>query len=125
MAPPRKAVADHLPPRAQNHRGPEPASFVEITSGSVPRTEETLFAIDGQHYTIAVPVAAGMTLQALDKMLEVGESGAMMWLLRELIGKVAYEALSTHPDVTTEHLVGILERLQTLAMGDLEALGKD
>lgn len=121
MAPPRK------PAQPQDRLRPvptEPASFVEITSGAVPHTEETLFAIDGTHYTISVPVAAGVTLQAMEKMGEVGENAAMMWLLKELIGAQGYRALSTHPDVTSEHLVGILERLSDLALGDMEALGK-
>jgi hypothetical protein len=121
---PRKAPMDRLKPAAAA-APPEPSSFVEIVSGGVERTEETLFAIDGVRFNITVPVQAGLTLQAIDKMTEVGESGAMMWLLRQLIGAHAYTALSTHPDVTAEHLVIILARLQEITMGELEdAQGK-
>lgn len=120
MAPPRKAPTDRLRPVGT----PEPDSFVEIVSGSVQHTEATLFAIDGERYTLTVPVAAGFTLKAMDLMAEQGETVAMMWLLRELIGQEGYDALKDHPDVTQEHLAGILDRLQKLAMGGLEDLGK-
>jgi hypothetical protein len=126
VAAPRKAPADHLA-KTMYQAKPEPVdpeSFVEIKSGSIARSETTLFAIDGHHYTISTPVPAGFTLRALEMMAEESEAAAMMWLLKELIGKVAFDALANHPDVTTEHLKAILDRLQVLTIGAMEDAGK-
>jgi len=124
VAAPRKAPADHLAKAMYAAPAPEPTSFVEIRTGSVEHTDVTLFAIDGHHYTLSTPVPAGFTLRALEMMAELGEAAAMMWLLKELIGKAGFEALSNHPDVTTEHLKAILDRLQDLTIGAMEDTGK-
>lgn len=121
MAPAPRKPADRLPGRAST---PAPTSFVDITTGEDAQTSETLFAIDGVRYDILVPVPAGYTLRAMDKMAEVGETAAMMWLLEEMIGAEGYDALKTNPAVTHVHLARILERLQELTMGEMEALGK-
>lgn len=126
MAPPRKAPADHLAKTMYQpeYEAADPESFVEIKTGSIDHSETTLFAIDGHHYTISTPVPAGFTLRALEMMAKESEAAAMMWLLKELIGKAAFEALANHPDVTTEHLKAILDRLQVLTIGAMEDAGK-
>lgn len=124
MAPARKAPVDHLAKTMYDRTAPDPESFVEIKSGSVAHTEVTLFVIDDVHYTISCPVPAGYTLRALEQMAELGEAAAMMWLLKELIGARGFRVLSEHPDVTVEHLKGILDRLQNLTIGEMEDAGK-
>lgn len=121
VAAPRKAPADRLPGRASK---PAPTSFVDIVTSDAEPEYETLFAIDGVKYDITLPVPAGYTLKAMDKMAEVGETSAMMWLLAELIGPEGYEALKENPAVTHVHLAAILTRLQELTMGEMEDLGK-
>lgn len=69
-------------------------------------------------------IPAGFSLQALEEMQEMGEVAAAAWLLKEVLGEDAYDALKGDPDLEPEQLEQIVSTVTQHVMGQMEAGGK-
>lgn len=85
---------------------------------------EVLFTIDDVEYTVAKEVPAIIGMRALEIAADEGDAASMSWLMREVLGGKAYEALLACDAVTSSQLAQIMQVVRDKAMGDMEeALG--
>lgn len=85
---------------------------------------ETLFVIDNEEYKIPKVVPAIVGMRALEVAATDGEAASVRWLLREVLGEKAYDALLACESVTSTQLGQIMTVVRDKAMGDMEdALG--
>jgi hypothetical protein len=100
----------------------EPRSLVEITS--VPEGDEPepipVFAIDGETYTMPAVISASFALEVLDRMRTDGEMAVTGWMLEEVLGTEAYEALKGCKGLNTDQLKAIMDHVSEHVMGALE-----
>lgn len=85
---------------------------------------QELFSIDGVSYTIPKEVPASLGLEAIDRTAREGEVRANRWLMIQLMGQEAYDALRTCPGVGKEDLLAIQAVCRELVFGDQEEEGK-
>lgn len=85
---------------------------------------EVLFVIDDVEYAVAKEVPATIGLRALEIAADEGDAASMSWLMREVLGSKAYDALLACDAVTSKQLGQIMQVVRDKAMGDMEdALG--
>jgi len=80
----------------------------------------TLFYIDEQAYTIPKRPRANIALQYLDRVREEGTEQGAAWLLHNMLGEDAYDALMGYEYLTPEQLSAIVELCQRHTVGKLE-----
>lgn len=81
---------------------------------------EPLFYIDEQEYTIPKRPRANLSLQFLDKVKSEGTDYASAWLMEEMLGADAYEALMKLDTLEPEQLDQITTLCQKKVLGKLE-----
>lgn len=79
-----------------------------------------LFTIDNEEYTIPKLPRGNLALQYLDKVKNEGSDWADAWLLEEMLGSDAYEALMNFEYLTPEQLDAVLDLCQKQVVGKLE-----
>lgn len=99
-------------------------SLIEIVTSEEDADEIPVFSIDGEVYTMPASIPAGIALQAIDVLRESGEMAAGVWMITQVVGEGAYEALKTSPAVTVQNLKDILDRVNDHVMGQMEDSGK-
>jgi hypothetical protein len=69
---------------------------------------EPFFYLDDVEYTIPKRIAPALTLRFLDQAAEGGELGALSWLMRELLGDEAVDALQESESMTDEDMATLM-----------------
>lgn len=80
-----------------------------------------LFEVDGVMYQVPRKPSASISLQYLDVIEKYGESAANLYILREMLGPDGYKALSTCKTLDSGHLEWLVETIQGLVLGTVEA----
>lgn len=70
---------------------------------------EPLFYIDGDEYTIPKTVPADFTVRYMNNVQKHGSEFAVAQAMADLLGHEAMDALSDCPQMTDEHLRGIMK----------------
>lgn len=101
-----------------------PAPFEPLRLSSEP--EQTpdmvdLFEVDGTMYSVPRKPSASIGLQYLDAAETLGPQAANLFVLREMLGDDGYNALSTCKALTDEHLAWLVDTIQGLVLGTIEA----
>lgn len=92
--------------------------------GNLLETREPFFELDGNTYTIPLKIPSRIALQVLEKM-EAGDSDLTQFLLDEVLGGGAYDALRDSDSVSMAELGWVFEQVNERALGELEkAQGK-
>ena len=81
----------------------------------------TLFFIDDHEYTIPKRPRANLALKYLDLVKKDGSDYAAAWLLEEMLGSEAYQALMDYDYLTPEQLDQVTALRQKHVLGKLEA----
>src|ERR1035437_6224482 len=79
-----------------------------------------LFSIDGVDFSVPNKVRANVMLRYLHEVRQVGEVSANAWLLEELLGDEAHQALMTFDDLTSEQLSQVQTIAAKIVLGDTE-----
>jgi len=79
-----------------------------------------IFSIDGTVYQMPVEVPAYIGLRYLKMLRTQGELIANGWVLEEMLGTEAYEALSNFKGLKAEHLEQLQEVVGKHVLGSLE-----
>lgn len=80
-----------------------------------------LFEVDDVMYQVPRRPSASIGLQFLEAAEDLGPQAANLWILREMLGAEGYKALSTCKTLTDSHLTWVIETVQGLALGTVEA----
>lgn len=80
-----------------------------------------LFEVDGVMYQVPRKPSASIGLQYLDAAERLGVEAANLFILREMLGPDGYEALCTCKTLQDEQLQWVVETIQGLALGTVEA----
>ena len=86
---------------------------------------KVLFSIDDVDYTIPARPRPNLALKFMWETKTLGEDEAGINLLIAMLGEEGFEALSNYDKLETEDFVRIMNIAQEVAMGSLEAVGKD
>lgn len=125
MAAPRKAANPRSGRATVRPIKASERSLTEIISTDVEEVDSIpVFSIDGQVYSMPGAISVSFALEAIDVMGQRGELAAMAWLLPEVLGQEAYDALKTCKALKPEQLKSIMDRVSEHVMGQLEDLGK-
>ena len=90
--------------------------------GNLLEDREPFFTLDGEEYTIPKRIPSRIALQVLEKM-EAGDSDLTQFLLDEVLGGGAYDAL--RDSVSMAELGWVFNQVSERALGELEkAQGK-
>lgn len=81
---------------------------------------EPLFYIDDTEYTIPKRPRANLSLQFLDMVKSEGTDYASAWLMEEMLGTDAYEALMKLDTLEPDQLQQITDLCQKKVLGKLE-----
>lgn len=81
-----------------------------------------LFSLDGQMYSIPAKPKVNIALKYLRLVRQQGQEVAAGWLLEELLGTEAYEALMDFEDLTEEQLETVMMVAQTAILGAMEGV---
>lgn len=95
-----------------------PDSTVEADVEMVP-----LFTLDGDTYEIAKQYPASLSIGYLRRVKESGPEVAWAWLMEEVLGEEAMEALEKHPSITDEHMDQIGQIIRHHALGETKGKG--
>ena len=93
-------------------------------AGNLSEDREPFFILDGTEYSIPKKIPSRVALQVLEKM-EDGDSDLTQFLLDEVLGGGAYDALRESDSVSMEELGWVFTQVNERALGELEkAQGK-
>jgi len=82
-----------------------------------------LFYIDDVEYSMPAKIPGNVALKYLRKIRTDGVEVAGAWLLEEVIGTEAYEALMNYDGLTIEQLNQVIAIVERHALGSVEARG--
>jgi hypothetical protein len=107
------------PQAAATDERPEPSDGeFEIlrltTTGTEAQKRVPVFTIDDEEYTVWVNPGPAWGLRCLKVVRENGQAAAVQFAMEELLGPEAYEALSSHDELTEDELgqvIGIVTRI--------------
>jgi hypothetical protein len=100
------------------------ADVIELPeAGSVAYTDVVLFRLGGVDYMTTDRPRVALSLRYMRKVREVGEAEANAYLLEEMIGPEAYEALEEYDDLTTEQFADIMELVKKITVKALPGDG--
>jgi hypothetical protein len=104
----------------------EPRSLVEIVSTPEDPEDEGIpvFSIDGVLYCMPSMVESSLALEMLDQVRHTDEMSATAWMLEQVLGTEAYQALKSARGMKPEQLNAIIDHVVDHAMGGLEGMGK-
>lgn len=85
---------------------------VKIRTDEVAEEErEPFFYLDDVEYTIPKHIAPSVTLRFMDRAAD-GEMAAVGWLMRELLGDDAMDALEESGSITDEQMATLMDYIQ-------------
>lgn len=117
---------------AKNRRGASPPAShlvgddlewtpLQLDSTDVPETSRIpLFYLDDEEFTIEIPFPVNLSLVYLKMAREQGENIATGWLVEQVLGAEAYEALMNYKGLKASHLKKIGHLVSNLALGAVE-----
>lgn len=122
---PKKTAAKKAPPvvalPARTAAG-VPFEPLRLSSAEAePQETVDLFEIDDVMYSVPRKPRANIALQYLDAAERLGPAAADLFLLRAMLGEDGYTALSHCESLTQEHVAWVLETVQGLTLGTIEA----
>lgn len=123
----KKTAAKKPAPRPTPTPAPSPsrpAPFEPLVLSSTPDAPVEmvdLFEVDGVMYQVPRHPSASVSLQYLDVIEQYGEAAANMYILRETLGPEGYKALSNCKTLQGEHLEWLVQTIQGLVLGTVEA----
>ena len=119
---PRKPAAPHAPGRSGGAPGSAPFEPLRLSSapGAAPEMID-LFEIDGTMHRVPRKPSASIGLRYLDAAETLGPQAANLYVLRDMLGEDGYRALSTCKTLTDEQLAWVVETIQGLVLGTIEA----
>lgn len=79
-----------------------------------------LFSIDGKSYEIPKKPRMNIALRAMKLMRTQGTEAAGAYMLEELLGEEAYDALCDYDDLDADTLQAIMAGAQKVVFGGLE-----
>ena len=95
------------------------------TAGNLTEDREPFFVLDDVEYTLPRKVPSRIALQFLEMQSEGLDSELVPWIINQVVGNGAYEALRDSDSVDTEELVWVFEQVSERVTGGLEkAQGK-
>lgn len=100
------------------------APFEPLRLSSTPETAPEmvdLFEIDDVMYQVPRKPSASVALKYLDAVETVGQAAANLYVLREMLGKDGYEALSNCKTLEDEQLEWVATTVIGLVVGTVEA----
>lgn len=98
--------------------------LIEIDSNAVNTEVKDLFSIDGKVYTMPVEVSASLALQMLHEARTAGQESAISWVMEEVLGKEAYDALRNCRALKAHQLQAVIKVVTETVMGAMEDPGK-
>lgn len=99
------------------------SALIEITTDAPEFLErEPLFSIDGVTYTIPKVISGSTALTMLKVAREEGEGLALAWVMEEVLGTEAFNALSACKTVTQAQIGAIMTVVRERAMAAMEAV---
>lgn len=93
---------------------------LERRSEDVPVEMIDLFELDDKMYQIPAQPKINLALRYLNMSRKQGNDNALGWLLEQMVGEEAYEALMGFDDLTPEQLKTIMMVVEGVTMGALE-----
>lgn len=98
-------------------------ALIEITTDAPEFAEtEPLFSIDGVTYSIPKIISGSTALAFLKAAREDGEGLATAWLMEEVLGKEAFDALAACKTVTQAQMGAVMTVVKERTMAALEAV---
>jgi hypothetical protein len=82
------------------------------TDEPVEEEREPFFYLDEVEYTIPKRLAPSLTLRFMDQVAERGEAAAIGWVMRELLGDDAMDALEESDSITDEQMAKLMGYVQ-------------
>lgn len=79
-----------------------------------------VFELDDKVYSLPKKVSAGVSLKYLKLQAEEGPDAAMYFIMKEMLGEEAFEALAEHPSLEKGDLSKIMEVVEKHALSDEE-----
>jgi hypothetical protein len=123
MAAPRTTTKAKARPRpvAAVKDGDTP-NVVRLSTSAAPAPVEKvpLFSIDDDEYGMPKKIRPNVSLKYLRMIREQGSDVAGAWLLEEVIGTEAYEALMNYDALEDEHLNRVMAIVQDHVLGQAE-----
>lgn len=98
--------------------------MIEINSNEVNTEVKDLFSIDGRVYSMPVEVSASVALQMLHVARTEGEQSAVSWVMEEVLGTEAYDALRKCRALKPHQLQAVIKVVTETVMGAMEESGK-
>jgi len=98
--------------------------MIEINSNEINTAVKDLFSIDGRVYTMPAEVSASVALEMLHRARTEGEQAAVSWVMEEVLGKEAYDALRTCKALKAHQLQAVIQVVTENVMGAMEESGK-
>lgn len=87
-----------------------------------PAPMEPAFTIDGRVFSVPVEVKAQVAIRYMDHCRKRGENFGLSWLLEEVLGQDAYEAL-LECDLEDDELIAVAKIAQSKVMGEATPKG--
>lgn len=98
--------------------------LIEIDSNEVNTEVKDLFSLDGRVYTMPAEVPASVALQFLHISRTEGETAAISWVMEEVLGTEAYDALRNCRALKPHQLRAVIKVVTDEVMGVMEEAGK-
>lgn len=98
--------------------------MIEINSNEINTEVKDLFSIDGRVYSMPIEVSASVALQMLHVARTEGEQAAVSWVMEEVLGTEAYDALRTCKALKPHQLQAVIKVVTETVMGAMEESGK-
>jgi hypothetical protein len=99
-------------------------SLIDLGTTDVEENEtvETVevFKLDGKVYSLPKDVSAGVSLKYLQLQTEEGPDAAAYYIMREMLGQEAFDALANHPRLKKADLNKIMSVVEEHALADEE-----
>lgn len=115
MPPARKTAAKR--PAATSPDGTPLPEFGSAKGKKPPVAMEDAFTLGGKVYAVPVEIPAQVAIRYMDHCRKKGENWGLSWLLEEVLGTTAYEAV-LEADLEDDDLIAIAKIVQSKVLGD-------
>lgn len=117
----KKTVAKTAPVRTAS--GEPLLELVTDDTEQKPVPMEPAFTINGRVISVPVEVDAAVAIRYMDHCRKKGENWGLSWLLEEVLGTEAYEALLALKGLKDEHIIAVARIVQSKVLGDTAPKG--
>lgn len=102
----------------------EPPQVVQLTTSDEPQPVELIpvFSIDGVEYGMPAHIKRNLALKYLRMIRTRGQSVADAWMIEEVFGAEAFEALMNHDDLTDDQFAQVMAIVEGHVLGQMEQL---